>query len=162
MGTVKDEGTIFGPRFYPKSENMNSRQEFKELIESIPSSVSLPFPDLDSERISEFYLKNVVTKSSESLKKAFAKFYGDLRHTCSTYLYAKEFAKHSPKRSVYFYYWTYVSRLIASELGCTEGMGVCHNSDVPYVFGEPILKNMSDKRFSEYVIELWTNFAKNG
>ena len=161
-GVVKDEGTSFGLKFYPKSQDLHSAQDFKELVETIESTISLPFPNLNSEKITEYFLKNVDTNNSEALKKAFNTFYGELRITCSAYFFAKKFAEYSPTKNVFFYHWTYVSTLIQKSLGCSPDMGVCHTSEVPYVFGLPVLKNMNDKKFSEYAVELWTNFAKHG
>ncbi len=58
--------------------------------------------------------------------------------------------------------------------------GVVHSADVPYVWGYPLLPRFEevmadsqlymaeelwkyeDRRFSEFIQILWTNFAKNG
>ena len=103
---MQNEGpTLFGA--YHK--DIHSVKEFKDLVKTTP------FPHLNLDKIAEFYLKGVDTNSSEALSKAFTAFYGDLRITCSTYLFAKQFAEYSPKRNVFFYYWTYVSSLVKNK-----------------------------------------------
>ena len=155
-GVVENEGSLLVHLQYPRAENLSSAQEFSDVIRT------LRFPNLDPGPITEFYTRNVNTTDTESLKQAFYQFYGDFRIACPTYLFSKLFAALNPKRNVLFYYWTYVSRLIADELECAPDMGVCEQSDIPYVFGEPVLRYLPDKYFSEYIMKLWTNFAKTG
>ena len=45
-------------------------------------------------------------------------------------------------------------------------IGICHASDLTYVFGDPIVFSNSREQieydFSQEVITFWTNFAKTG
>jgi acetylcholinesterase/cholinesterase len=101
------------------------------------------------------------------LKQAFSAAYGDLLITCPTHFFAEEFAKVSPKDSVYFYELTYKQKL-PGIFGCSDPdwMGICHTSDLGFVFGLPLLMPQSssqiDQDFSKTVMSLWTNFAKTG
>ena len=114
---MSNEGSVLAHLSYPKSEHLKSSEDFKTLLKS------LPFPELEVEKVSEFYLKGVDTNSTEALKKAFYEFYGDIEITCPTYHFAKQFAHSSTKRDVFFYEWTYPSRLLVA-VGCTKDMGV--------------------------------------
>ncbi|XP_054168275.1 cholinesterase-like [Oppia nitens] len=100
-------------------------------------------------------------------KDAFFQYFGDVGITCPTYLFAKMFAKIAPKHSnVYLYQWSYGQP--DGALG--QMIGVSHGYDVPYVFGLPLVSNYfvfktfteEDKKFSLYVMKVWTDFAKYG
>ena len=91
----------------------------------------------------------------------FWKFAGHILVTCPTYHFAKQFSESSRKRDVLFFEWTQHSRLVEKVFGCEKGMGVCHGSDIEYVFGYSAYMNATDKQFSEDVMKMWTNFAKN-
>ena len=153
---MRNEGSSLAHQSYPGADYLKNRDEFKEFIKKVH------FPQLSYANISEFYLKYIDTNSTEALKKAFYDFYGDIHITCPCYHFAKAFAENTPKRKVYFYEWTYLSDVMAVRSGCKKDMGICHGSENGYVFGTPVLKNMADKKFSEDVMRIWTNFAKNG
>ena len=157
---MRNEGSPLAHIFFPESEHMKSAEEFKEIVETIDNP--LHYPELNAEKVSEFYLEGVDTNSTEALKLAFYDFFGDLIITCPTYHFAKQFAQSSPKRDALFYEWTYPSKLIQSTVGCTKDMGVCHASELEYVFGFSLMMNETDRQFSEDVMKMWTNFAKNG
>ena len=114
--------------------------------------------------ITEFYLRNRVLNNSESLRKAIQEFDGDSGLICQTYFFAKQYSELNPKSNVYFYELTYQS--IPFNGACDKTMGVCHATDLIYVFGHPILNPNSRPQieydFSQEVITFWTNFAKTG
>ena len=157
-GVVQNEGSILSREFFPKGELIKSREEFLDVIKS----TEYLFPELNLDKIEEFYLTNINTNNTEGLKKAFRDYLGDILMKCPTYFFAKQFAEHLPKKNVFFYEWTYPAHIMGPLLDCTEDMGVCHTSELEYVFGFPLVSNTTDKEFSEDVMKMWTNFAKNG
>ena len=152
-GVTRNEGPTLAP---DEAEHLKGEEEFKLLING--------FPELDSEKISEFYLKGVDTNSTEALKKAFWDFFGDIHIACPTFHFVKAFSEYTPKRKAFFFYWTYLSVEMGRLQGCREDMGVCHGAENGYVFGKPLLLNLdlTDRQFSEQMMKIWTNFAKNG
>ncbi|CAG2181239.1 unnamed protein product, partial [Oppiella nova] len=155
-GVMRNEGSMLGHMEYPKSDSLKTKEDFKSLIKAVT------IPDLDVEKITAFYLTDVVANSTNGTKHAFWEFFGDIAITCPTYLFAKEFAQNSPKNNVYFYEWTHPSSLLSPLMGCSQEMGVCHAADIEIVFGMSVLVHSKDADFSKSVMQMWTNFAKNG
>ena len=154
-GVMQNEGSSLAP--HPGSEQLKTVEDFKALIKRTP------FPAIDVEKVTEFYLKGVDTHNPKHLTKAFYDYYGDVYITCPSYHFAKQFAQNTATNA-FFYEWTYISSDLKSHPSCTEVMGVCHGSDVGYVFGSPLLHNSSetDKKFSAQVMTIWTEFVKTG
>ncbi|CAG2117816.1 unnamed protein product, partial [Medioppia subpectinata] len=148
-GVVRDEGSLLARMAYPKCKSLSSAADFTDLVKSVT------IPRLDAQKITDFYTRGVNTSAPHELESAFWQFYGDVHIVCPTYLFAKQFAKWSPKKRVYFYDWTYVSHILAPMIGCTEEMGVCHASELEYVFGAPIVMNTTDRQFSDNVVTMW-------
>ena len=155
-GVARNEGPTLSS---PEAQHLKSEEEFKNLIKT-----QKLFPELDSEKISKFYLKGVDTNSTEALKKAFWDFFGDVYIACPAFHFVKAFSEYTPKRNAFFFYWTYLSVEMRRLMGCREDMGVCHGADIRYVFGRPLLLNLNltDRQFSEQIMKIWTNLAKNG
>ena len=149
-GVMANEGT--GLVSDPMVAKLKTRDDLKHLIQS------RPFPHLNADEITDFYLKRQTNRSGiDALKWAFYDFYGDIYITCPTYQFTKHFAKSSPKKNVFFYEWTYIP-----SYDTHKEMGVPHGAETTYVFGGLVLKNASDKQFSDDVMKMWTNFAKFG
>ena len=69
------------------------------------------FHDLNVEKITDFYFKNVKTSDSYTNKWKIFDFYGDILIKCPTYLFAKRYAEQStPETNVYFYELTHKMR----------------------------------------------------
>ena len=160
-GVVQNEGSTLATMVLPDIEKINMTE--KTFMSGVNASKAF-FHGLNETKISEFYLKNVNTSDPNAVKHAFYAFFGDLVITCPTYHFAKQYATHSPL-NVYFYELTYETKQMV-QLGCGTDMSICHGADIEFVFGLPFLDPKSytqvDKDFSEQVMQMWTNFAKNG
>jgi len=159
-GVTKDEGTLLAYLNFPK---LNDKISKTDLLAAMKTML---YSGIDYNMVSKFYLSNVDPNNETALKQAFSAAYGDLVITCPTHFFAEEFAKVSPKDSVYFYEFTYKLKL-PGVLGCEpDWMGICHASELSFVFGLPLLypevSSQIDRDFSKTVMSLWTNFAKTG
>ena len=91
---------------------------------------------LNVDNLVKFYLANVNMSKSLDVKEAFYKFVSDATMICPTYLFAQAFDLMSYRTNhVYFYELTYKSKLY-SYGNYTE---VIHGSELPFVFGQPLL-----------------------
>jgi len=159
---ARNEGA-FSARFaYPQIMNGLNLKIFTHLVKQIVSQISQP---LDVNEMIKFYLQNADKNNSDSLLKSFMDFYGDLYSICPTYEFTKKYSEYNPKNNVYFYEFTYQST--GRFLSCLSNYGICHGSDVEFVFGVPLLTNNTntlqiDIDFSREVMKFWTNFAKTG
>ncbi|XP_054161578.1 acetylcholinesterase-like, partial [Oppia nitens] len=127
------------------------------------------FHNIDVETMNEFYLKSINRTDSPALKHRFGDLVGDLVIKCPTYLFAKQLAKQrrQPENNVYFYELTYASDLFERLKNCDPVVdGICHESDIPFVFGLPYLYpegyEKEDYFFSRWSMKWWTDFVKNG
>ncbi|XP_054168287.1 cholinesterase-like, partial [Oppia nitens] len=125
------------------------------------------FHSVNINKITDYYLSNVDLNNSSAVRQAFFQYFGDVGITCPTYLFAKTFAEKAPKHSnVYLYQWNYGK----SDGALGQIIGVSHQYDVPFVFGVPLVSkkflsktfNEEDKKFSLYIMKVWTDFAKYG
>ncbi|CAG2111134.1 unnamed protein product, partial [Medioppia subpectinata] len=138
----------------------------KDIFKFLVLGVSEAFHDIDGQAVVDYYLKGVDTGNSDALKAAFYDFFGDVLMKCPTYLFARQYAKHSANSRVYFYEQSYQSRN-AHLWGCVgPAMGVCHGAEEEFVFGVPLVYpntfTATDVGFARYVTKMWTDFAKTG
>lgn len=154
IGVTKDEGAILAHIFYPESDNVTTVLSFEEMVRKTRD------PELNVQNITDHYLKNVDPSNETAIRWAYYDFYGDVHEVCPTYFFGKRFAEVSAQRKVYFYEWTQTGPL--TRLEC-EGFGVCHGSELEYLFGLDVVYNVSqsDRQFSLDTMKMWTNFAKN-
>ncbi|CAG2174530.1 unnamed protein product, partial [Oppiella nova] len=169
-GVNRNEGSKLAYGAFPQLHSNITDKDFDDLVVAINSSYhGLKLPNLR-----QFYLKDDhKNHSSDVLRQAFYDLFGDVGIKCPTYLTAKQYAnyaiKSGSKSGVYMYELTYQSQF-AKILGCGENMGICHESDVEFVFGLPLwvdklypkTHTQLDVDFSLYVMKLWTDFAKYG
>ncbi|XP_054161558.1 acetylcholinesterase-1-like [Oppia nitens] len=127
------------------------------------------YHNIDVNKISDFYLKNISPWDSPAMLNQFGKLAGDLILKCPTYLFAKQLAaKHlKPETNVYFYELTYGSQWFDQLIGCNPKVdGVCHSSDIPFVWGLPLLDpvgyTQDDYTLAQWTLKWWTDFAKTG
>ncbi|CAG2103294.1 unnamed protein product [Medioppia subpectinata] len=166
-GVNRNEGSSLAYGGFAELHHNITDQIFDQLVTRTNNS----YHGLDLQSIRRHYLKDNDNKNhtSDELRKGFYDFFGDLHVKCCTYLMAKEYAKHQDKNKhhVYMYELTYQSKW-ARQTGCDEKtMGICHGSDVEFVWGLPLWMDPKthtqlDIDFSKYVMRLWTNFAKTG
>ncbi|CAG2107814.1 unnamed protein product [Medioppia subpectinata] len=107
------------------------------------------------------YNHGVNTSSESALRRAFYDLTSHLMITCPTYMFAKQFARNvkANAHNVYFYQLTYVSQVLANLYNCDVATkGVCHATDLTYVFGIPFLMpdiaTPDDIWFSRYIMEM--------
>ncbi|CAG2167355.1 unnamed protein product [Oppiella nova] len=140
-GATRNEGSLLSYYIYPKLQTNITLEDFTDLVQQSDAF----FRGIDVQNVTQIYLKNVNTSDSQALKWAFYDYFGDMFMKCPTYHFSKQFAKHNTNTShnVYYYELTYQSKN-AAHTGCMEEtMGICHGSDVEFVFGSPILTYQS-------------------
>ncbi|CAG2182069.1 unnamed protein product [Oppiella nova] len=161
-GVTRNEGSLLSNWFYPELHGNFTEQEFRDLVQES----DFLFHGIPVQNVTDYYLRNVNTSDSQALKHAFYNYFGDILMKCPTYLFAKQFAINAKNTShnVYYYELTYQAQDVAI-YGCVEEtMGICHMSDVEFVFGqfEYNLTTPLDLKFSAEIMQMWTQFAKNG
>ncbi|XP_054165680.1 acetylcholinesterase-like [Oppia nitens] len=160
-GITKDEG-----QSNPDVRGLNITYDRFKLNVKIIDNI---FHNIDIDKVSEFYLKNINKTSQPAVKRAFGEFLGDILMKCPTYEFAKQVAKRLTitGRNVYFYDLTYASPYFSDLFQCdTKTHEVCHCQDLPFPFGLPLLEpelySPTDILFSRKIMKLWSDFAKTG
>ncbi|CAG2103293.1 unnamed protein product, partial [Medioppia subpectinata] len=166
-GVNRNEGSLLAYGGFGELHHNITDQVFDQLVGRANES----YHGLDLQSVRKQFLKDndLTNHTSDELRQAFYAFFGDLHVKCGGYLMAKEYAKHQDKNKhhVYMYELTYQSKW-AKNMGCDEKtMGICHGSDLEFVWGNAIWMDPKshtplDIEFSKYVMKLWTNFAKTG
>ncbi|CAG2120960.1 unnamed protein product, partial [Medioppia subpectinata] len=149
-GVVRNEGSLIAP---PLVGNI-TEDRFAEAIKGL-------IGDTDLNKVLAFYLKGVAPDDYSAYRWAYYDLFGDIGLKCGTYLFAKHFAikSNSTANNVYFWEQTYQSG--GHLQGCDEKtMGICHGSDLEFVFFRTGANPELDIPFSKEWITLWTNFAK--
>lgn len=100
-------------------------------------------------------------------RKALEDVLGDYALSCPTILYGEYDPGRLPRRLSPRY--AYLFNQANSNYGCSRQLDqVCHQSDVLYVFGEPLKKHTpfkfskDDHQFSLEIMKAWSNFIKHG
>ncbi|CAG2178752.1 unnamed protein product [Oppiella nova] len=160
-GVNRNEGSKLAYEAFPQLHSNITDKDFDDLVVAINSSYhGLKLPNLR-----QFYLKDDhKNHSSDVLRQAFYDLFGDVGIKCPTYLTAKQYANYAIKSG------SKSRSQFAKILDCGENMGICHESDVEFVFGLPLwvdklypkTHTQLDVDFSLYVMKLWTDFAKYG
>ncbi|CAG2113216.1 unnamed protein product, partial [Medioppia subpectinata] len=162
-GIVRNEGSLFLPSIIQNPSNI-TLMGFKIGV----FKLDVIYHGINEFIINQYYLKGVNSSDPLALRWALSALLGDLTLGCPTYLFARQLAAGVvDTHRVYFYEFDYESRLFANITGCnTKTMGVCHEAELPFVFGLPFIntKDFSpqDLVFSREVMRLWTKFAKDG
>ena len=119
------------------------------------------YHNMDIDNVTKFYLNGVDLHDPEAVKWSLYRFYGDIVHTCPTYLFAKRYAQHQTDRSKLFFY-----ELTKAMDGTPKELGAYHSAELPLVFGLPFLDpthtTRVDKEFSAQLMHYWVHFAKHG
>ncbi|CAG2106281.1 unnamed protein product, partial [Medioppia subpectinata] len=157
----------------------NEGAETAKLVQTQPDKTTLDqfkvgikigdalFHNIDVPKMTDSYLSGVNISDPLALWHSLTDFFGDLSLKCPTYLFARQFsAGVADKHRVYFYELDYESAYTANITGCDpKTMGVCHEADLPFVFGLPFIHtndySKQDLVFSRDVMRLWTKFAKD-
>ncbi|OTF74658.1 hypothetical protein BLA29_010703 [Euroglyphus maynei] len=92
----------------------------------------------------------------------FSDILGDLRFNCPVMLFGQQMARANPKNRFYAYRFDRRT-ILADRMQCDEWMGVCHASDILYVFSNSLMSLYpKDSQLSIDVMNSWTRFAKTG
>ena len=168
-GLVPDEGPVLAYDWDPKFFEKHLTEEDFVTFANRENKI---YHNIDIEKAKKFYLEGANLSDSEAIKWRIYDFYGDIVHKCPTYLFAKRYAERSTDKSnIYFYEFDYkareksLHRTTFSEAQL-ESFGISHGSEVPFVFGLPLLKPnykyQDELEFSRRVVKMWTDFAKEG
>ncbi|PAV89841.1 hypothetical protein WR25_09601 isoform B [Diploscapter pachys] len=181
IGTVKDEGTYWLPYYMselkygfnfnhtisaedPHNKALITNMQYKESINAfMPYFGNSP---LVKHAVMNAYLE-VSDKQNpeEKLRDGVGRFLGDYFFTCSVIEFA-DLLSDNIYGPVYMYYFTHRS----SANPWPKWMGVMHGYEIESIFGQPFFqpslyeesKLQSEQQFSNYVMQLWTDFARTG
>jgi carboxylesterase type B len=172
IGHTSMEGMSFAyniDRFLNLSDRYNPKVMSRVTKDQIKNDIKLFARDQDfAEEIARAYTQGISNGSNwnRDLVRSGAHAYGDMLMTCPTIIFGSELTKHSSfKGSVFQYRLTYAnSHSISYDSQWAEAK---HTDEVPLVFGRPFneLHNnwtADDKKMSEVVMRIWTDFAKYG
>ena len=154
IGVTKDESTLFvGHMIWGKEVS-------KELFRSLINKIKETFDYDEEEKINQFYLKNTKYTDSEKIVQQFLNFYSDVFMKCPAHHFAKRFANNTQNKNVYMFLVAHVMD------GTPPKLGIYHTAELPFVFGLPLMKPSKysdiDVKFSQLIVDHWTNFAKYG
>nr|XP_027196472.1 cholinesterase 1-like [Dermatophagoides pteronyssinus] len=161
FGVTRDEGSYFVVHFVPELKDDNTvmnEEEIRKNIRKILSSYHIE----DHKEIEDYYLKQIDINDFNQVRKMFSDMFGDLRFNCPVMLYGQQMARANPKNHFYAYRFDHRT-LVSDRMHCYEWMGVCHASEILYVFSNSMLTLYpKDSQLSIDIMNSWTNFAKTG
>ncbi|KAG8193089.1 hypothetical protein JTE90_017840 [Oedothorax gibbosus] len=162
-GTTKDEGTLFLPAMAPEVFRFDAALPAltRQQAESVTRTLFQMMPKQAVDAVVDYYFNNLnATEDGKEPEYArlVADALGDSFFHCPTVFLAEKVAS-GPR----LYWLTYAAEFIPS---AASWLGVPHFSDVPYVFGAPIVDGTryspEDGKFSGDLIRMWANFARDG
>ncbi|XP_054719076.1 acetylcholinesterase-1-like [Uloborus diversus] len=161
IGNTQDEGSfrlpasmpeVFGP-FGEKNTCINRTSGIDLILRLFGS-----FPG--REAIAQWYLGNAEECDYDYVRRQVYNSNGDYALFCPDVYFAERYARKG--NPVYFYYFNHKP----SVTPWAAWMGAAHGDEVPFVFGRPLERgsnySVPEKRLSEEMIKMWTNFAKYG
>ncbi|KAF8763670.1 Acetylcholinesterase-1 like protein [Argiope bruennichi] len=160
-GNTRDEGSfqittkqpeVFG--FFGHKNPIINKTQAENMIRGIFRSSDNP------EKYVEYYLGNIPDDDYDAIKTQVYTASGDSSLLCETVYFAESYADRG--NDVYFYLFTHRP----SNTPWSSWMGAAHAEEVQFVFGRPIRKpylyEPQEVALSRKMIDIWTNFAKNG
>ncbi|KAH9521103.1 cholinesterase 1-like [Dermatophagoides farinae] len=161
FGVTRDEGSFFVVHFLPELKDNNIQMSEDKIRENIRKILSF-YHIQDHEEIENYYIKRIDTTDYNQVRKMFSDLFGDLRFNCPVMLYGKQMARANPKNRFYAYRFDRRT-ILADRMHCDEWMGVCHASDLLYVFSHSMMTIYPrDSQLSIDVMNSWTRFANTG
>ncbi|GBM25434.1 Acetylcholinesterase-1 [Araneus ventricosus] len=161
IGNNRDEGSfqittkdpeVFG--FFGQKNPIVNKTQANNMIRSIFGSYDNP------EKYVQHYLGSIPDDDYDAIRRQVYTASGDSSLLCETVYFAESYADR--KNDVYFYLFSHRP----SNTVWSTWMGVAHAEEVQFVFGRPIRKPQlyepAEVELSKKMIEVWTNFAKNG
>ena len=173
VGVVTYEGSIVEddmrkyPELVPLLSNGTKQQWRDALVDKIRA---LPNKVSNVEGVADFYF-NSIADDPETSRQTFATAMGDYFLGCPTLLTGEKLAKASDDVRAYGYHFSYKSDSRGTNNGynviCKNKKGVCHATELQYVFGYPLIATNEefhdqDTAISREMIKIWTDFAKTG
>ncbi|XP_015789089.2 acetylcholinesterase-like [Tetranychus urticae] len=162
LGVEKNEASMFMNAIDPMAFNHFSPmpisyREATNFLERIFDSKSIDY-------FRELYF-GPETNNSDYLRTQLERAYSDLLFVCPTFVFGHQYASNLGTNGgkVYAYYHT--QRPKAYLPFFNEWMGTFHSSDIPYVFGLPLINpdySQKDISLSREMMKIWTHFAENG
>ncbi|XP_054166221.1 cholinesterase 1-like [Oppia nitens] len=164
-GSTRDEGPAISAVTFPDIILPDmSIEKFGQLLERMNDQ----HHDFDIDKIIKHYTSDIDTFNHTVNRRRFTDIYGDVLMRCPTYTFAKHLAMNGER--VYYYDFNYFTKsnpqyefLVKSGLVLN---GSQHGLDADFHIGVPLRypDNYSevDKNFTQYVMEIWTNFIKFG
>ncbi|XP_025017437.1 bile salt-activated lipase-like [Tetranychus urticae] len=105
------------------------------------------------------------TNNSDYFRSQLERAYSDLLFVCPTYIFGHQYASNLGKQDGKVYAYLHTQRPKSYFPFASEWMGTFHSSDIPYVFGLPLIKPgypQKDISLSREMMKIWTHFAENG
>ncbi|XP_054166220.1 cholinesterase 1-like [Oppia nitens] len=164
-GNAHDEGPAISVVTFPDILLPDiSIENFRQLLEKMNAQ----HHDFDIDKIIKHYTSDIDTSKHNQNRRRFTEIYGDILMRCPTYTFAKHLAMNGER--VYYYDFNYYSEnnptLWLLEKTGLELRGSQHGMDGDFHTGVPLRYpdkySEVDKNFTQYVMEIWTNFIKYG
>ncbi|XP_015789280.1 acetylcholinesterase-like [Tetranychus urticae] len=162
LGVEKNEASMFMNAIDPIAFDYFSPQpisfhEATNFLERIFDSKSIDY-------FRELYI-GPETNNSDYLRAQLERAYSDLLFVCPTYIFGHQYASNLGTKGGKVYAYFHTQRPKAYLSFFNEWMGTFHSSDIPYVFGLPLIKSgysQKDISLSREMMKIWTHFAENG
>lgn len=165
IGFQKDEAESFlmnKVKGFFGTENRNKEIAAEQVPDIIHKVLDHKLSSDDQERIIEHYFTDGDHMTSNQLKEALIRVYGDLYIFCPSYFVAQRLIESSDDQAHVFMY-ELRSKASKAKSKCER---VCHGEEIQLVFGVPFLQpeiyDEEDRRLSDRMMNHWTQFAKNG
>ncbi|CAJ0962721.1 unnamed protein product, partial [Mesorhabditis belari] len=186
FGLVEDEGSyflpyylgeerygfVFDPKFDTNSEENSAKLNWTQFENSI--NVLGGYFGEDAailQQVQQLYLntyqidRNSLTSPSPFLRDSIARLYSDQFFNCDFTHFIEHISKFITG-NIYFYHF----RERSTSNPWPKWMGVMHGYEIEYYFGVPVrspdtyesVSRESEKRFSENLMQMWADFARNG
>ena len=108
----------------------------------------------------------ILNHFSPNHRHAISDAFGDYFMACPTVLFGEYAHRHLPSNKFYSYRLMFAPTNIMTIAKCTGWMGVCHGTDIYFMFGQ-MLKNpnkftKAEVEISRDMVNAWTSFASTG
>ncbi|XP_074597669.1 acetylcholinesterase-1-like [Brevipalpus obovatus] len=125
------------------------------------------FNDKAARKLSKHYFGPPERSNNAIIKKGAIEVSSDLIFYCPTFELANRYSSENKKAKTFAYILNRApSTQRVSLCDLDKTIGVCHGDDLFYVFGAPFRKpylfNDEDRKMSEKMMKIWTDFARKG
>ncbi|XP_074604247.1 acetylcholinesterase-like [Brevipalpus obovatus] len=125
------------------------------------------FNDKAAKRLMRHYFPLIKVPINEIIKNGAIELTSDVIFYCPTFELANRYSRENKKAKTFAYILNRApSTQRVSLCDLDKTIGVCHGDDLFYVFGTPFRKpylfNDEDRKMSEKMMKIWTDFARKG